>query len=191
MYSKRTITLSVLLHVALVVLLVVSVDFAPHEVRAGGSRKKIVQAVVVDNHAVIKEVKRLKAAEEKARLEREQKINEAERKAAQAEKKRKAEEKRLKELKAERARLKKKGELARKRAAEADKSVQPTSSVWRKKKSSVKTPTAKNVRRRLPERNASELNRLCRAILPPRKRRTRPRPKNRRSTVISPRYRIA
>ena len=121
MYSKRTITLSVLLHVALVVLLVVSVDFAPHEVRAGGSRKKIVQAVVVDNHAVIEEVKRLKAAEEKARLEREQKINEAERKAAQAEKKRKAEEKRLKELKAERARLKKKDELARKRAAEADK----------------------------------------------------------------------
>ncbi|MGE4617614.1 MAG: cell envelope integrity protein TolA [Gammaproteobacteria bacterium] len=121
MYSKRTITLSILLHVALVVLLMVSVDFAPREVRAGGNRKKIVQAVVVDNHAVKEEVKRLKAAEEKARLERAQKVKEAERKVAQAEKKRKAEEKRLKELKAERARLKKKDDQARKRAAEADK----------------------------------------------------------------------
>ncbi len=107
MYSKRTIALSIALHVALVVLLTVSIDFGPAEVRATGQRKKIVQAVVVDNRAVDEEVKRLQAAEKKKRLEREQRITEAERKAAVAQKKRKAEERRLKELEAERKRLNK------------------------------------------------------------------------------------
>lgn len=107
MYSKRTIALSIALHVALVILLTISIDFGPTEVRVPGQRKKIVQAVVVDNQAIAEEVKRLKAAEEKSRLGKEQKINEAERKAAAAEKKRKTEERRLKELEAERKRLNK------------------------------------------------------------------------------------
>ena len=107
MYSKRTITLSIALHVALAVLLTVSIDLGPKKVRTVGPRKKIVQAVVIDNQAVADEVKRLKAHEEKIRLEQEQKIKEVERKAAAAEKKRKKEERRLKELEAERKRLNK------------------------------------------------------------------------------------
>ena len=107
MYSKRTIALSIALHAALLILLTVSIDFGPQEVRVSGQRKKIVQAVVVDNQAVAEEVKRLKAAEEKSRLEQEQRIKGAERKAAAAEKKRKTEERRLNELEAKRKRLNK------------------------------------------------------------------------------------
>lgn len=114
MYSRRAIAYSVLLHVALVVVLTVSIDFTPDALRPVAEPREIVQAVAVDRQAVDAELERLEAEEERARLEREESVREAERKAQAAEEKRKAEERRLKELEAEKQRQTEKREMARK-----------------------------------------------------------------------------
>ncbi len=113
MFRKRSIGWSVLLHVLLVLVLTVSVDFSPDEIRRPAEHRDIVQAKVIDSQAVAQEVERLKAAEERERRE--------------LERKRAAEEKRLADLKAEQERIKKaEAESARKRqeaerkAAEAE-----------------------------------------------------------------------
>lgn len=124
MYSKRTLAFSVALHLALVVVLTVSIDFGPDEVTPAAAPRDIVQAVVVDQSAVDAELARLEAAEEKKRLEQAQRETEVERKAREAEKKRKTEEKRLAELEAERKRLTRKKEEEKKKAEEAKRKAQ-------------------------------------------------------------------
>ncbi|MGE0486726.1 MAG: cell envelope integrity protein TolA [Gammaproteobacteria bacterium] len=113
MYSKRAVVLSVALHGLLVVLLTASVDFLPDKLVKPAETRPIVQARVIDQGAVAKEVERLKAADDAKRREQE--------KSAKAlEQKRRAEEQQVKELEAKKERLKREQEAATKAKAEAE-----------------------------------------------------------------------
>jgi colicin import membrane protein len=113
MYSKRAVVLSVALHGLLIVLLTASVDFLPDKLVKPAETRPIVQARVIDQGAVAKEVERLKSMDDAKRREQEQ--------AAKAlEQKRRAEEQQVKELEARKERLKREQEVATKARAEAE-----------------------------------------------------------------------
>ncbi|MCB1749286.1 MAG: cell envelope integrity protein TolA [Gammaproteobacteria bacterium] len=117
MYSKRAVVLSVVLHGLLIVLLTASVDFLPDKLVKPNQAQPIVQARVIDQGAVTKEIERLKAADEARRREQE--------KSADAlAQKRRAEEQQLKELQAKKERLKREEEAASKARAEAERKAE-------------------------------------------------------------------
>ena len=115
MVSRQGIALSLGLHALLVVLLTASVDFVPDDLVEPSAPRPIVQATVIDQAAVEKEVERLRAADREAARQREQE----EAKTRELEQKRKAEEKRLAELEARRQRAEKERKAAAKARAEA------------------------------------------------------------------------
>lgn len=159
MYSKRAISVSVALHLALVLLLTVSIDFGPDKVQPLAARKDIVQAVVVDQQAVAEELRRLEAADEKARLEQEQKVREAERKARAAEDKRRAEEKRLKELEAEKQRLSREKEQERKKAEAAKREAEEAERRAEKERRQAEEKRQAEAERKRREQQAREAER--------------------------------
>ncbi|MEQ8662638.1 MAG: hypothetical protein RLW62_17645, partial [Gammaproteobacteria bacterium] len=58
MLSKRALLLSVMLHVVLVVLVTVSLDFAPDEIVRPASEREVVRATVIDDGARRQEAER-------------------------------------------------------------------------------------------------------------------------------------
>jgi colicin import membrane protein len=130
--------LSILLHVAAVLLLVLSFDFTSRQVKPA-PQVNAVEAVTVDSAQVEKELQRLKELEDEMEQQKLEKQRLLERQAREAETKRKTEEQRLADLKkkkeqeqkaleAEQKKVaekkKEQEELERKRKAEADKQRQ-------------------------------------------------------------------
>lgn len=113
MYSKRAVALSVALHGLLILVLTVSVDFLPDKLARPAAPRPIVQAHVVDQAAVAREVERLKAADTARQQEQD-------RRQREIEDKRRAEEKRLQELEARKERLKQEQKVAAAAKAEAE-----------------------------------------------------------------------
>jgi colicin import membrane protein len=121
----RAVIFSVALHALVAAIVVFSIDFHGRpEPLPPDAGVRIVEAVAVDEKTVRQEIERLKAADEKQRLD-------AERAAGDAEKKRKQEEEKLKKLKAEQKRIeqkkaeeRKKLEAEKKRLAEEKKKLE-------------------------------------------------------------------
>jgi colicin import membrane protein len=116
--TLRSFVLSLLLHGAAAVLLVLSFDFTPKVEPVAAVPINIVEAVKVDAAQVEAEVERLREADRKREEERrklEKQVADMEKKAAAAEKQRKAEEQKLVELQ------KKAREAEEKKLAEAKK----------------------------------------------------------------------
>ena len=118
---------SVLLHIAAVLLLVISFDF-PSRKTPQMPRVNIVEAVAVDSTQVEKELQRLqeidtaKAQEELAKQQKlEQQVRELEKKSTQAETKRKEEEKRLADLEKKKLQEQKARETEQKKLADLKK----------------------------------------------------------------------
>ena len=118
---------SVLLHIAAVLLLVISFDF-PSRKTPQMPRVNIVEAVAVDSTQVEKELQRLqeidtaKAQEELAKQQKlEQQVRELEKKSTQAETKRKEEEKRLVDLEKKKLQEQKARETEQKKLADLKK----------------------------------------------------------------------
>ena len=123
--TLKSVIYSLLLHVAALILLIVSIEFAPHDVFRQPQPVSIVNAVAVDEKQVqaeldrLQEIERKKAEEEKRRQEDlQKKLTEIERKTAEAEKQRKAEEKRLAELAKQKEQEQKQREAEQKKLAE-------------------------------------------------------------------------
>lgn len=117
---SRYFVYAVLVHVVFVGLLVVSLEWTATP-DMPGMEEEIVQAVVVDESRVKKELEKLKKAEEKKRRNEEARKNKLDKQAKAAESKRKKEEKHLQDLKKKRESEKKKAkqeEKQRKVAAE-------------------------------------------------------------------------
>ncbi len=116
--NPRALFYAVLVHVVIVGLLVVSLQWTP-QVDAPGQAEPIVQAVAVDEKKVADERKKLAAAEARREAAEERKREQARRAAAEARDKRLAEEQRLKELQARKvAEERRQQEAERKRLAE-------------------------------------------------------------------------
>ena len=118
--SRRAIVLSVILHGLLVVLLTVSMDFVPDKLTKPTTTQSIVQATVVDQAALAKEVQRLARADQ----QKEATAKEAERRAHELEQKRKVEEQRVRELETRTERLKKEEQAAAQRKLETERKAE-------------------------------------------------------------------
>lgn len=119
---------SVLIHIAAVLLLVLSFDFPSRKTPQQMPQVNIVEAVAVDSTQVAKELQRLqeldtaKAQEELAKQQKlEQQVRELEKKSTQAETKRKEEEKRLVELEKKKLQEQKASETEQKKLADLKK----------------------------------------------------------------------
>lgn len=108
--TTRSFVLSVILHIVLIALLVISIDLTPVPKKLPAVN--IVNAVSVDKQQVENELKKLRDTEEKKREAEDNRQKELEQKAEAAKKKRIEEEERLKDLK------KKKSEEIKKREEE-------------------------------------------------------------------------
>jgi colicin import membrane protein len=124
----RAFVYAVLVHLALLGVLIFSLDWAPSTRPTTASKPAPVQAVVVDAAKLDAEVQRQKAQKEKKEREAQEKLKRIEREAQAAESKRKQEEQRAAELKRQhdlqarkQAEEKRKEELAAKQKAEAEK----------------------------------------------------------------------
>ncbi len=94
--TVRSFLLSVILHIVLIGLLVISIDLTP--VPKPPPKVNIVKAVSVDKQQVQRELEKIKAAEEQKRKAEVERQKDLERKAEEAKKKREVEEKRLKDI---------------------------------------------------------------------------------------------
>ena len=119
---------SVLIHIAAILLLVLSFDFPSRKTPQRMSQMNIVEAVAVDSTQVEKELQRLqeldtaKAQEELAKQQKlEQQVRELEKKSTQAETKRKEEEKRLVDLEKKKLQEQKARETEQKKLADLKK----------------------------------------------------------------------
>jgi colicin import membrane protein len=118
--TLRALLYSLLVHLAIVLLLGVSVTFDALLVPSHPEQSRIVQAVAVDQNQVAAEVERLRRAEERERREqqaREQRLAEDLEKAKRA---REAEEARIARLKEEREKIERQKVEEQKRLAEAE-----------------------------------------------------------------------
>ncbi|NIA01350.1 MAG: cell envelope integrity protein TolA, partial [Planctomycetia bacterium] len=95
----RPFIYALLVHMALLGVLVFSLDWSP-TVKPGASGKRApVQAVVVDSAKLESEIKRQKQQEDKKQREAQEKLEKLEQQAREVEQKRKQEEKRVADLK--------------------------------------------------------------------------------------------
>lgn len=131
--NSRALVYAILVHIALAVFLVISLDWKT-DLKPAGEKVDIVKAVAVDEKMIQAEVDRLKKIENKKRkqetdrvkkLERkrkkeEQRIADLKKKRAVEEKKRKQETRRLTKLKKEKAALEKKNKAEQKRLHELE-----------------------------------------------------------------------
>jgi colicin import membrane protein len=135
----RPFVYAVLVHLALLAVLIFSLDWAPTTKPTTASKPAPVQAVVVDAERLDAEVQRQKAQKEKQQRQEQEKLKRIEEQTRAAERKREQEEKRIVELKHQRevqarkeaeakqkakAEAKRKAELAAKQKAEAAKKRQ-------------------------------------------------------------------
>jgi colicin import membrane protein len=127
--TLRSFFYSVLLHVVVALLLVVSFEFSIAPPPAPNQDVEIIQALSVDERAVEQELERLRQAEQQKREQEQKRQAELEKQVEEARKQREAEEKRLADLKKqqdeEQNRLaeakKKQEELAQQRKLEEEK----------------------------------------------------------------------
>lgn len=125
----RAFVYAVLVHLALLAVLVFSLDWAPSIKPSASNKPAPVQAVVVDAARLDAEVQRQQKLEQQKQREAEDKLKRAEEQARAAEEKRRQEEQRVADLKrqeAERAKAeeKRKAEAAVRQKAEAEKKRQ-------------------------------------------------------------------
>ncbi|MFP5504773.1 MAG: cell envelope integrity protein TolA [Gammaproteobacteria bacterium] len=99
----RAFMYAVLVHLALVVMLVFSLDWTPKPTASGAAKPEPVQAVVVDAAKVDAEVQRLQEDERRKEQEAAERVRQLEEQARQAETARKQEQQRLEELKQQQA----------------------------------------------------------------------------------------
>jgi colicin import membrane protein len=171
--TLRAFWLSVILHVVVGALLVVSMDFSPEIAVQPHANVNVLEAVTVDSARVEQEMEKLREQERRKQEEqkrREEEIArqkaEAEKRAAEAEAKRKAEEKRLAELeqkrrkeeearKAEEQRLaelkKKQEEAERQRKLEEEKKQKAAEEAERLRKEAEEKKRAEEERKRKEE----------------------------------------
>jgi len=115
---------SVLLHVLLLVIVSVSLNYSSHITKPAGAKVKTMQAVVVDASQVDAEAKKLKQAEQRKQHQEAQRKKKAQSELNAARKKRQQEERRLAELKRKQAKQKKQQQLAQKKLEQERKQKQ-------------------------------------------------------------------
>jgi colicin import membrane protein len=99
----RAFMYAVLVHLALVIMLVFSLDWTPKPAATGAAKPEPVQAVIVDESKVDAEVQRLQDAERRKEQEAAERVRKLEEQARQAETARKQEQQRLEDLKRQQA----------------------------------------------------------------------------------------
>lgn len=104
--TNRALLQSLLLHILLILVLSLGVEFEPQSLVRPSAPKALVEARIIDPAAVEREAKRLKAQEDAARQAREREAEQAAAKARELAAQRRADEERVRELAAERERLK-------------------------------------------------------------------------------------
>jgi colicin import membrane protein len=95
----RAFMYAVLVHLALAIMLVFSMDWTPKPTATGAAKPEPVQAVIVDESKVNAEMQRLQDAERRKEQEAAERVRKLEEQAQQAETARKQEQQRLEELK--------------------------------------------------------------------------------------------
>ncbi|HHH43211.1 MAG TPA: cell envelope integrity protein TolA [Gammaproteobacteria bacterium] len=151
----RSFVYAVLVHLALLGVLVFSLDWAPSVKPGAAGKKAPVQAVVVDAEKLDSEIRRQQQQKDRKRREAEEKLKKIEQQARAAEQKRKQEEQRVAELKRKEAQAKKKAEAERKRKAEAKKKAE----VERKRKAEAKKKAEAERKRKEEAKKKAEAER--------------------------------
>lgn len=148
---------SVLLHAVALVLLLVSVEFAPQPTTRFKPQNNIIKAVTVDSKQVEAELQRFKQIEkDKVNKQKvlEKKLKELQRKTVSAEKKRKAEEKKLADIKKKKQQESKKRKQEQKKLAQQKKQKEE---LQRKRKlEQQKKQQAEAERKRLAEQKQKQ-----------------------------------
>lgn len=150
--KARAIGYSVLLHLVLLGLLSVSIQFPVQLTAPGeGPRPEVVRAVAIDESRVAEELTKIKereAEKERAAVEQEQRVRKLQAQAAEAEQARKQEEQRLKEVAEKRKQAETEArQLAEKRAVEEAK----TAATEKKRKEEEQRKAAADKKRKAEE----------------------------------------
>ncbi|WP_233520480.1 cell envelope integrity protein TolA [Flocculibacter collagenilyticus] len=106
---------SIALHIAIGVLLLVSVDFSTHEKPKQAKQAPVIEAVTIDQAALESQIKKVKAQKDAARRKEEQRVKDLEERAKRAQQQRQQQEKSISDLE----KVKQKKQAERKRAEEA------------------------------------------------------------------------
>lgn len=118
--DPKALALAILAHLALLGILVFSLDWTPKLEIGGKPRPEAIKAVAVDDTKIQEEIKRQEALEKQKETEAEERLKKIEEQTRQAEAARKKEEQRLAEIKKkEAAEKKRQAEIKRKKEAEA------------------------------------------------------------------------
>ncbi len=155
----RSFVYAVLVHLALLGVLVFSLDWAPSVTPGAAGKKAPVQAVVVDAAKLESEIQRQQQQKDRKRREAEEKLKKMEQQARAAEQKRKQEEQRVAELKRKEAEAKKKAETERRHKAEARKKAE----VERKRKAEAKKKAEAERKRKAEAKKKAEAERKRKA----------------------------
>ena len=150
----RPFIYALLVHIALLGVLVFSLDWSPTVKPSASGKKAPVQAVVVDAAKLESEIRRQKQQEDKKQHEAQEKLKKLEQQAKEAEQKRKQEEKRVADLKRE-AEIKKKAEAESKRKAAAKKKAEAES----KRKAEAKKKAEAESKRKAEAKKKAEAER--------------------------------
>lgn len=116
--STRYYVYSALMHLGFVALLGISLQWTPTPVAPQRDEEEIVAAVAIDESLVQKELKKLKAIEDRKRRNEQDRQKKLDRRAREAQEKRKKEEQQLEKLKAEQEKARKEAEVKKKKEAE-------------------------------------------------------------------------
>lgn len=129
--SPKALLLSIIVHLAVVALLVVSLQWRPSLSSGSPSTQPVIQAVAVNEKRVEQEMKKLQAAHAKRQAAEQQRQRAAQRALEQAQRKRQAEEQQIAELKkqqaaeqAKRLKVEQQQRLAAKKAEQAREAAQ-------------------------------------------------------------------
>ena len=147
----RPFIYALLVHMALLGVLVFSLDWSPTVKPSASGKRAPVQAVVVDSAKLESEIRRQKQLEDKKQREAQEKLKKLEQQAKEAEQKRKQEEKRVADLK-RKEEAKKKAVVEQKRKEEAKKKAV----VEQKRKAEVKKKAEAEKKRKAEVKKKAE-----------------------------------
>ena len=152
--NARALIFAVLVHLVLIGMLLISLDWSPKTSLFGGSKEEpVMQAVVVDETKVQAEIEKLRAVERHKKQKEEARRQQLEKKALAAKKAREREQRRIAELKKKRVAEKKKLQQAEKKrlAVEQEKRKMEQERQARQKEMAALEAKRKKEERRLAE----------------------------------------
>lgn len=153
--NARALIFAVLVHLVLIGMLLISLDWSPKTSLFGGSKEEpVMQAVVVDETKVQAEIEKLRAAERRKKQKEQARRQQLEKKALAAKKTREREQRRIAELKKKRAAEKKKlQQIEKKRLAVA----QEKRKMEQERKARQKEMAALEAKRKKEEQRLAEV----------------------------------